>query len=227
MKWTMLLFILVALLPNSAAAMQRGGSGRLIIVVRDDNGTPLAHVQLALIRDGDDGRVPIGERTTDGAGSVIFEALPWGLYIVQFRGSAPDGRPILEPTRQNLGLLDDGQGAGGGFGVRFASTERRELFVLGTVPGERAAVPMFDLAPGPEAPPQRVDPLLELQKPKPTPFTLAQALGRAPDKPREGTNDRTLWALCGGIVLLTLLASAVGLWRSRGVRTRQKEKTDG
>jgi hypothetical protein len=227
MKWVMLLFILVALLPTSAAAAQPGGSGRLIVIVRDDGGRPLAHVRLALIRDGDDGRVPIGERTTDGAGAVVFEALPWGLYIVQFRGSAPDGRPILEPTRQNLGLLDDGQGAGGGFGVRLASTERRELFVLGTVQGERAAVPMFDLAPGPEAPPRPVDPLLELQKPTPTPFTLAQALQGAPGAAQGGTNDRTLWTLCSGLLFVVVVVSAIGIWRSRGVRTRQKEKTDG
>src|SRR5690348_15423558 len=99
MKWVILVVVFIALLPDPMAARQ-GGSGRLIVIVRDDDGRPLAAVRLALIRDGDDGRVPIGERTTDGTGAVFFEALPWGLYIVQFRGNAPDGRPILEPGRQ-------------------------------------------------------------------------------------------------------------------------------
>jgi hypothetical protein len=218
-----MLFMLVVLLPGLALAQQPGGSGRLTVVVRDAGGTPLAHVRLALIRDGDDGRALVGERTTDAAGTVIFEALPWGLYIVQFQGNAPDGRPILPPARQNLGLLDDGQGVGGGFGVRFASTERRELFVLGTVSGERAAVPMFDLAPGPDAPPQPVDPLLELQKPTPTAFTLAQAIQGGAGDARAGKNDPTLWALCGGVLFAVLIVSVVGWWRSQRVSARQKE----
>jgi hypothetical protein len=141
--------------------------GRLTLVVRDGNGKPLPAVRVALYHDADDGRVELGERTTDQAGRIVYPDLQWGLYIVQFRGTLPSGQAILPADRQNLGLLDDGSGAGNGFGVRFARTERTELFVLKTIAGEPNAVPMFDLASGPDLPPQPVDPLLAAATPEP------------------------------------------------------------
>lgn len=155
----MLIYLLVSLACLLATLPMQADRGRLTLVVRDRAGQPLPGVRLGLIRDGDAGRVEVGELVTDRAGSAALPDLPWGLYIVQFRGAAPNGQPIVPPAAQNQGLLTDGAGADGGFGVRFAERERTVLFVIDLLPGTPHAVPLFDLARDPAAPPEPVAPV--------------------------------------------------------------------
>lgn len=193
----------------STTTTPEAGRGDLTVVVRDRDGARLPQILVALIHDADDGRVLISEQRTDREGQIRYQDLPWGLYIVQFRGNLGQ-QPILPPDRQNLGLLDDGTGASGGFGVRFAEAERTELFVLATVPGEAHAVPMFDLAPSASATPAPLDPLLATASPTPEPLSS--------HAPRQGRGNSTALAvllLGAGSVLLALL---VGLWRSHQAR---------
>lgn len=203
----LLLILLFMLLPSTATP--EAGRGDLTLVIRDRDGQRLPGVQLALIHDADDGRVLISEARTDAQGALHYADLPWGLYIVQFRGEVGD-RPVLPAERQNLGLLDDGTGASGGFGVRFAEATRTELFVLGSVPGESHAVPMFDLAPSVEATPEPFDPLLAPASP-----VLMPAPSHAPI-PQRGSD--------GAVGVLLLLLSGLGatvllgLWRSHQAR---------
>lgn len=138
---------------------QTAGVGRLIIVVRDEAGAAVVGVHVGLYHDADDGRQEIGEYVTDTAGQLVLENVAWGVYIVQFRDSLPNGQLIQPAEQQNQGLLDDGSGAANGFGVRFASGERTELFVLTSAPGQAIAIPLFDQAPNVNAPPQPVNPL--------------------------------------------------------------------
>jgi hypothetical protein len=201
--------LLILLLTILSLTTPDAGRGQLTIVVRDRDGEPLPNVQVALIHDADDGRVLIGEARTDRDGQIHYVSLPWGLYIVQFRGRVGQ-RPILPPDRQNLGLLDDGIGTSGGFGVRFAEQERTELFVLATVPGEPHAVPMFDLAANAEAIPEPVDPLLATASP-----TVVPTPSHAP-RPMP-TNAGAV-----GMLIATIAALAatilIGCWRSRQAR---------
>ena len=200
----MLLLIILSTPPGPDA-----GRGDLTVIVRDREGQRLPHVLVALIHDADDGRVLISEQRTDVAGEIRYRDLPWGLYIVQFRGTLGQ-QPVLPPDRQNLGLLDDGTGASGGFGVRFAEAERTELFVLTSVPGEAHAVPMFDLAPSVQATPEPLDPLLAMASPTPEPVPS--------HAPRPSQGSALAWRvllLGAGSILLALL---VGLWRSRQAR---------
>jgi hypothetical protein len=202
-----LLLIIFLLLPSTAPP--EAGRGQLTLVVRDRAGQRLPGVQVALIHDADDGRVLVRAARTDAQGAIIFTDLPWGLYIVQFRGQLGQ-QPILPPERQNLGLLDDGTGASGGFGVRFAETERSELFVLGSVPGAPHAVPLFDLAPSVQAAPQPFDPVL-------APASPALVPAPAPAPPAQLGSDGAIGVLLlfvGGIGTTVL----VGLWRARQAR---------
>jgi len=203
----LLLIILLFILPSTGTP--EAGRGQITIVVRDRDGQPLPQVQVALIHDADDGRVLVGEARTDAQGQIHYVSLAWGLYIVQFRGSVGQ-RPILPPDRQNLGLLDDGNGTSGGFGVRFAEAARTELFVLATVPGESHAVPMFDLAANAEATPEPVDPLLATASPTVVPLP-SHAPRSAP------TNAGAV-----GMLIATIAALAatilIGVWRSRQAR---------
>jgi hypothetical protein len=203
----LLLIMLLTLI--SSATTPDAERGQLTIVVRDPAGQRLPNVHVALIHDADDGRVLVGEQRTDGAGQIVYPDLPWGLYIVQFRGSLGQ-QPILPPERQNLGLLDDGTGASGGFGVRFAEQARTELFVLATVRGEAHAVPMFDLALHAEATPEPVDPLLATSSP-----TVEPAASHAPDGERSSAG-----AIGGALLLLgaVLLTVGVGYLRSQQAR---------
>lgn len=202
-----LLILLLTML--SLTATPEAGRGQLTLVVRDRDGQRLPHVQIALIHDRDDGRVLIGEARTDAEGQIHYGSLSWGLYIVQFRGAIGQ-RPILPPDRQNLGLLDDGSGASGGFGVRFAEAERTELFVLATVPGEPHAVPMFDLASSVAATPEPVDPLLATASP-----TLLPTPSHAPEAQR--VNAGAIGVL--GLTIAALVATVfIGVWRSRQAR---------
>ncbi len=212
--------------------------GRLTLVVRDGDGLPLPSIHVALYHDADAGRVELGERTTDQAGQIVYPDLQWGLYIVQFRGALPSGQAILPAERQNLGLLDDGSGAGNGFGVRFARTERTELFVLKTVAGEPNAVPMFDLASGPDQPPRPVDPLLVAATPErgqgtmarpsqATPgaigTTVATALPRIPAV-AQGLSAvfLVISAALSGVLLLFGCLLLLGWWRSRTATVRER-----
>jgi|GEM_PF-3806501 len=165
--WVLILSLLSLLL------FQAPESGTLTLVVRDRAGTPLPGITVALFYDADDGRVAQGERTTDAGGEIVYRDLRWGLYIVQFRGLTPAGQALLPPERQNLGLLEDGSGAANGFGVRFAEDERTELFIVAQVPGETAAVPMFDSAPSRDVVPTPIDPLLATLASSPEAAVLA------------------------------------------------------
>src|SRR5687767_14063380 len=99
MHHMLLLIVLATSSPEPAAR------GTLWIVVRDAAGQPLPGITVALIHDADDGRRDLGERTTDAAGMIAERDVPWGLYIVQFRGTGPDGTAIVAPGQQNAGLL--------------------------------------------------------------------------------------------------------------------------
>jgi hypothetical protein len=56
-----------------------------------------------LFHDTDaDGPVLITTATTDADDRIVQSDLAWGLYIVQFQGTAPDGRPML-PADVGLG----------------------------------------------------------------------------------------------------------------------------
>jgi hypothetical protein len=202
------LFIIILLLLLTTATPE-AGRGQLTLVVRDRSGQRLPSVQLALIHDADDGRVLIDDARTNAQGELRYPDLAWGLYIVQFRGQVGD-RPVLPAERQNLGLLDDGTGASGGFGVRFAEAERTELFVLGSVPGEPHAVPMFDLAPSVQATPEPFDPLLAPANP-----ALVPLPSHAP-VPQRGSDGAlgVLLLFVGGIGATVV----VGLWRSHQAR---------
>ena len=202
-----LLLIIFLLLPSTAPA--EAGRGQLMLVVRDRVGQRLPGVQVALIHDADDGRVLVRAARTDAHGELRYPDLAWGLYIVQFRGNLGQ-QPILPPERQNLGLLDDGTGASGGFGVRFAEADRTELFVLGSVPGAPHAVPMFDLAPSVQATPEPFDPLLAPASP-----AVVPASSHAPI-PQRGSDGAVgvLLLLLGGIGATILL----GLWRAHQAR---------
>lgn len=203
----LLLIIMLVLLPGTTTP--EAGRGQLTIVVRDRDGQRLPNVQIALIHDADDGRVLIGEARTDAQGELHYPDLAWGLYIVQFRGQLGQ-QPILPPERQNLGLLDDGNGASSGFGVRFAEQDRTELFVLTRVPGEAHAVPMFDLAPSVQATPAPFDPILDTSSP-----ALVPHPSHAPIPQPGRTGARGVLLLFVGGLGATIL---VGLWRSRQAR---------
>jgi hypothetical protein len=218
MSRLMLLTLALALVTPATSWAEEAGRGTLTLVVRDPTGARLAGVTVALYHDTDlDGRVLIDTRPTDQAGQLVYPDLVWGLYLVQFRGAAPDGRAILPPAQQNLGLLDDGTGIGDGFGVRFVELARTELFVLGSNPDTPNAVPMFDLAAGPDAPPQPIDPLLAIAAPgpTPTPSTLAVALAaQAQPPPRRALDTTCLWGM-GLLLTLGAILVALGWVRSR------------
>lgn len=205
---TWLLGLLLSGLFVGPAAAQDGGTGTLIMIVRDPAGRPLAGVTLQLAYDGDLALEALGSHTTDAAGTVTLPQARHGTYRVTFAGLAPDGRPFLPPERQNLGILEDGSGQPGGFGIRFAERQATILFVIDSVGGEPAAVPMFDLAPGPDAPPQPIDPL------------LAHASPAAPPLPNSSPAASGAAAGIGRSILVALLLALAGLlalgwWRSR------------
>ncbi len=151
-------FCILIILLSPVWQAQTASTGQLTIVVRDEVGLPLPGVQVALFYDADEGRQEIGAYTTDGTGRIILNHLQWGLYVVQFRGTLPDGQPIQAADQQNQGLLDDGQGVTNGFGVRFAEATRTELFVLTRPTPQGQIVPLFDLAPDVAAAPQPFSP---------------------------------------------------------------------
>jgi hypothetical protein len=179
-------FLLLALALTPVWSMQTTNTGRLTLVVRDEAGTPLAGVEVGLYHDADEGRREVGTYTTDSAGQVVFDTLQWGLYIVQFRGTLANGAVMQPAPQQNLGLLDDGSGAGNGFGVRFAEADRTELFVLTRAANPAVAVPAFDLAPHASAPPQPVTPVpYEQLAAQPSQPRAAASTGlSAPQQPR-------------------------------------------
>lgn len=205
----MLSYLLIALACLLATLPMQADQGRLTLVVRDGAGQPLPGVRLGLIRDGDAGRVEVGELVTDRAGSAALPDLPWGLYIVQFRGAAPNGQPIVPPAAQNQGLLTDGAGADGGFGVRFAERERTVLFVIDLLPGTPHAVPLFDLARDPAAPPEPVAPVHP-------PEDHAPSAAAAPNPPAQR------WA----VALLGLGLAATGVTLVLGWRRSQAARHD-
>jgi hypothetical protein len=228
MRWLTLLLALV--LGPVAVAAQDGGRGTLTILIRDPAGTPLPSVTIALFHDTDtDGPVLVTTATTDAAGVIVHSDLAWGLYIVQFQGTAPDGRPMLPADQQNLGVLTDGNGLSVGFGLRFAEAQRIELYVLGRVAGDGRAIPMFDMAASPADPPQPYDPIVALASagPTPTPFLLRDVVEGRVDIagqpiPRERFDG---WCLAGfGLVLgAVALLFLAGWWRSRHPSSEGKE----
>ena len=231
MRWLTLVLALV--LGPVAAAAQDGGRGTLTILVRDPAGTPLANVTVALYHDTDlAGPELVTTTATDAAGVITASDLAWGLYIVQFQGTAPDGRPMLPADQQNMGVLTDGNGLSGGFGLRFAEAQRTELYVLGSVAGDGRAIPMFDMAASPADPPQPYDPIVALASagPTPTPFLLRDVVEGRVDVagrpiPRERMDG---WCLASfGLVLWAVaLLLGIGWWRSRTATRQRKEVRD-
>jgi hypothetical protein len=232
MRWLPLILAL-AIWPVAAAA-QDGGRGTLTILVRDPAGTPLAGVTIALVHDTDTaGPVLIRSATTDADGRITAPDLAWGLYIVQFQGPAPDGRAMLPVDEQNLGILTDGNGLSGGFGLRFAEAARTELYVLGSVAGDGHAIPMFDMAASPADPPQPYDPIVALASagPTPTAFLLRDVVEGRVDVagrpiPRERLDG---WCLAGVALVLGAVALLLGIgwWRSRRPSSTTKEVSHG
>ena len=96
-------------------------------------------------------------------------------------------------SQQNLGLLDDGSGAGNGFGVRFAEAERTELFVLTRAANPAVAVPAFDWAPNASAPPQPVTPVpYEQLAAAPSQPSAAASIVQAPVQPARPASSATV-----------------------------------
>src|SRR4051794_16063890 len=123
--------------------------GALQVIVRDGDGHPLPEVHLLLYHDADSGAEMLQHVMTDPTGQVTFTNLAYGLYIVQFHGMLPGGRPIEPVARQNAGLEVDGGGTVNGFGIRLAQPHLTQLFVMmGTREADpaAAAMPLFDLA---------------------------------------------------------------------------------
>jgi hypothetical protein len=220
MRWLTLVLALV--LGPVAAAAQDSGRGTLTILIRDPAGTPLAGVTVALFHDTDTaGPVLVTTATTDDAGVIVQSDLAWGLYIVQFQGTAPDGRPLLPADQQNMGVLTDGNGLSGGFGLRFAEAEATSLYVLGSVAGDGHAIPMFDMAASPADPPQPYDSIVALASagPTPTPFLLRDVVeGRVDVAGRPIPRARfDGWCLAASALVLGAVALLLGMgwWRSR------------
>ncbi len=178
-------FLLLVLVLTPMWSMQTANTGQLTLIVRDEAGAPLANVEIALYHDADEGRRELGMYTTNSAGQVVFPTLHWGLYIVQFRGTLANGAVMQPAEQQNLGLLDDGSGAGNGFGVRFAEADRTELFVLTRAANPAVAVPAFDLAPNASAPPQPVTPVLDDHAAASSPPSAAASIVQAPVPPAQ------------------------------------------
>jgi hypothetical protein len=219
--------ILLALVALARASAQELPRGTLTLVVRNSAGDRLAGVTVELIQDTDEqGRVSRGQYATDGRGEIRLANLEWGMYIVQFVGTAPDGRPFLPAEQQNLGLLDDGNGISNGFGLRFDVAERTDLFVLdSTAP---AAIPMFDLAPDPAAPPRPFDPA-SVPAAEPTTYTLRDVVeGRVDEQGRRVSKaaDTLVLALFGALITGVALLVWIGYIRSRTARLRAEKEQD-
>ncbi len=219
--------LMLAWRPGTSAA-QTGPRGALTLLVRDQSGQRLADVSLIIFQDTDlDGRVERGRYSTNARGEVQLNDLAWGTYIIQFTGTAPDGRMIQPAAAQNMGMLDDGAGVANGFGLYFVEPQRIEMYVLGTLVGEAEAVPMFDMAASPDAPPEPYDPIVALanQGPTPTPYTLQQALeyrtnSPAPTPPRS-IDTAVAWAI-GLSIWLAALLIGYGYWQTRSARARDE-----
>jgi hypothetical protein len=219
--------ILLALAALAPAAAQELPRGTLTLVVRNSAGDRLAGVTVELIQDTDEqGRVSRGQYATDGRGEIRLANLEWGLYIVQFVGTAPDGRPFLPVEQQNMGLLDDGNGISNGFGLRFDMAERTDLFVLDSTAS--AAIPMFDLAPDPAAPPRPFDPA-SAPAAEPTTYTLRDVVeGRVDEqgRPMSKAADTIVLALLGGLIAGVALLVWIGYVRSHRARLRAEKEQD-
>jgi hypothetical protein len=219
--------ILLALAALAPAVAQELPRGTLTLVVRNSAGDRLAGVTVELIQDTDEqGRISRGQYATDGHGEIRLANLEWGMYIVQFVGAAPDGRPFLPVEQQNMGLLDDGNGISNGFGLRFDVAERTDLFVLDSA--APAAIPMFDLAPDPAAPPRPFDPA-SAPAAEPTTYTLRDVVeGRVDEQGRRVSKaaDTIVLALLGGLIAGVALLVWIGYVRSRTARLRAEKEQD-
>lgn len=128
---------------------------------------------------------------------------------------------MLPADQQNMGVLTDGNGLSGGFGLRFAEAARTELYVLGSVAGDDRAIPMFDMAASPADPPHPYDPIVALASagPTPTPFLLGDVVeGRVNVAGRPIPRERfDGWCLAGFALVLWGVALPIlaGWWRSR------------
>jgi len=220
-----LIIALLLGLTSGVAKAQEAQRGDLTIVVRDLNGAPLGGVTINLLYEQDDGaRTPLGTYQTNQSGLVVLKHTAWGRYIVQFL-SAPSGQRIQPVDQQNMGALDDTNGAGGGYGVYFADQfTRREMFVLGNGP---EAIPYFDMASDPSQQPEPFNPQIEaLLPPASTPQTLGQALAEHQQGRYQPSAANTLvLALLGLAVLAVALVATLGFVKSQ--RSRSAALADG
>jgi len=136
------LYIFLVQISSLAFTQEGAQNGILNIIVRDPSGVLLRDISINLYRDMDDDTRLLIDRYTTNSDGLIRLQLDYGLYIVQFHGTAPNGNPIQPAALQNNALLDDGSGVSNGFGVRFAEPERSELFVI------EETTPYFDMASG-------------------------------------------------------------------------------
>lgn len=147
---------------DSARALAPAASdtGDLTLIVRDEDGQRMPRLHLLLFHDADTGARLVHHTQTGDDGQVTFTALPYGIYIVQFHGTLPGGRPMQPAERQNAGLKVDGGGRVNGFGIRLAQPQLTQLFVLIQVheaDPDGPAIPLFDLAASVRERPRPVD----------------------------------------------------------------------
>lgn len=152
--------------------------GTATLIVRDEAGQPIPGVRLVVFRDTDVGEPEeVATIETDAQGTAQWIG-PYGLYVVQFIGALPDGRPFLPTQQQNRGGALENLHRVNGFGIWLQEQRRTDQFVVtGTDDPNRAmpATPMFDQAPSPDAPAQPLDPATGVVRPvEPPPATPGQ-----------------------------------------------------
>lgn len=212
------ILLVIAIAASVVTTSAEGRQGTLTVLVRDTAGHRLAGISFLLFKDNDnDTRSQLGRYTTDQTGQAEIRELPWGMYILQFVGNAPDGRPIQAAARQNQGLLDDGQGISGGFGVRFAEEKRLEMYII--LSDQAEAIPLFDMAAGPDAAPQPYDPAIA--NPQPTKVDVSTA---SPRSPATATGDQIVLAVIGVVVLIIAGLIGFGYYRSRVARAKDENE---
>jgi len=226
------MYLLLALILVSQIPTPPPATGTLTIIVRDRAGQRLADIRIGLMYESDDGWVELGEHTTNERGEVVYPDLAWGMYLVQFRGSALAGLPILPTAQQNEGRLNDMHHSGG-FGVRFAEEASTHLFVIRDEPGSQYAVPRFDQAgdvsqlPIPAVPELYASPLSSAQRsvpssdgsppfPAPTPNAAPRIEEPSWMRPLQFLAVMAAIAVVGGLAGLAAVGWLRARWATQG-----------